>query len=135
MVRIVFTTQFSARTGRKCIQTHLPSECPARIQTLKHNNLSKRGARLFNCLPKNVRNISGVATDTFKRELDKFLATIPDQPGIPGYTSSRPATSNSIPSQLEYLQYSEGWRRHRGLASENIEGSSTPLRQKRFKIN
>lgn len=121
--------QQERRTGRKCIQSHTSSECPTKIKTLQHNNLSKKGARLFNCLPKYIRNITGTSTEAFKKELDKFLATIPDQPGVPGYTASRPATSNSIAAQLEYVQRSEGWRRRRGPASgivEDIEGAALP---------
>ena len=111
-----------ARTGRKCIQHHLPSRCQYKVKTLHYHSISQRGARLFNHLPKQLRNITGVKTEVFKRDLDRFLSSIPDQPGVPGYTAARPATSNSITAQLEYMQQCQGWRQRRGPASTNIEG-------------
>ena len=32
----------------------------------------------------------------FKHELDRYMATIPDEPQIPGYTAQRQADSNSL---------------------------------------
>ena len=37
------------------------------------------GPRLWNCLPKNVRNFKG-NQDDFKQILDQFLAEVPDEP-------------------------------------------------------
>ena len=54
------------------------------------------GAQLFNVLPKPLRDMSGVSLDSFKRALDQFLNTVPDEPQIPGYTAYRRADSNSI---------------------------------------
>ena len=34
--------------------------------------------------------------DSFKRRLDRYLSTIPDEPQIPGYTAQRRAESNSL---------------------------------------
>ncbi|XP_076055075.1 uncharacterized protein LOC143033476 isoform X3 [Oratosquilla oratoria] len=68
----------------------------------------------------------GVKTEVFKRELDKFLSTLPDQPGIPGYAASRPVNSNSIIDWLDYERQTERWWLCRGLASSSI-GGATPL--------
>ncbi|KAK3858989.1 hypothetical protein Pcinc_034852 [Petrolisthes cinctipes] len=78
-----------------------------------------------------IMKLEGVATDTFKRELDKFLGCHPRptrNSGI-GYTSSRPAGWQQPPTPTSYylqVQHSEGWRRRRGLASEIIEGAALP---------
>ena len=58
-------------------------------------------ARLFNCLPKNIRNCEASA-DAFKMRLDKFLKYVPDQPSMPGY--QQPALRNSIIDQLAALR-------------------------------
>ena len=51
------------------------------------------GAKLFNCMPAKVRNLTrkspvlahcAPGPDDFKRELDKYLAQVPDQPRIDG---------------------------------------------------
>ena len=52
--------------------------------------------RLFNALPAHVRNITGCSMDSFKRQLDKYLRTVPDEPQINGYTAIRRADSNNI---------------------------------------
>ena len=120
------TNQDNPRTGRKCAQLHLPSESSARVKTLQHHSISRKGARLFNHLPKHLRNTTNVKLEVFKRELDKFLSTLPDQPGISGYTTSRPASSNSITDQLDYKHQNDRWRLRRGLVSHTIEGATLP---------
>ena len=44
------------------------------------------GARLFNCMPKKLREIHTL--EEFKVELDQWLATIPDEPRMGGLTPS-----------------------------------------------
>ena len=39
---------------------------------LKENSLAVRGPRLFNHLPKHIRNISNVQTEDFKKTIDRF---------------------------------------------------------------
>ena len=47
---------------------------------LREATLQVNGARLFNCLPAEIRNITKCSEIKFKEELDKFLTNIPDQP-------------------------------------------------------
>ena len=63
---------------------------------IKESSLPIHGAKLFNALPKHVRDITNVNIEIFKTALDAFLKTIPDEPLIPGYTACRRAGSNSI---------------------------------------
>ncbi|KAG0719891.1 hypothetical protein GWK47_049573 [Chionoecetes opilio] len=65
------------------------------LQTLIHHSFSHNGVRLFNCAPRHIRDLTGVTMDTFKHQLDKWLADIPDQPPTPGYSSSH---DNTLPS-------------------------------------
>ena len=50
--------------------------------------------RLFNAIPGELRDTTGVKLDTFKRRLDKWLASVPDTPEIDSYRAA--AESNSI---------------------------------------
>ena len=52
--------------------------------------------RLFNVLPVNIWNLSGCTVETFKLHLDRFLATVHDEPQVRGYTTMRRAESNSL---------------------------------------
>ena len=40
--------------------------------------------------------MTGIETLEFKKELDKFLLTVADEPLSPGYTAGRRAASNSL---------------------------------------
>jgi len=40
-------------------------------------------------------NLKKCSVDHTKRQLDKFLATVPDEPHIHGYTAQRRAETNS----------------------------------------
>ena len=49
------------------------------IKTLNEGALSVEGPKLFNSLPRSIRNFDG-PVDRFKNLLDNFLHNIPDQP-------------------------------------------------------
>ena len=67
------------RLGRRCAVPHLLPGGRAAIQTLRENSFQIDGPRLFNSLPKKIRDIK-TSQDDFKEALDIFLMTIPDQP-------------------------------------------------------
>ena len=67
----------NARIGRKCKIPHLVQNGRQAIQTLRESSFQINGARLFNCIPKNVREIRQ-CQDEFKEALDNYLSTIPD---------------------------------------------------------
>ena len=69
------------RLGRKCKIPNINHNGRRAIQTLRENSFQINGARLFNCLPKKIREIQK-DQDIFKFELDKFLESIPDEPRI-----------------------------------------------------
>ena len=94
------------RLGRRC---DIPKPLPrthAHIQNLREASLCVRGARLFNLLPKSIRDMRDCSTEAFKRALDKHLKIIPDEPQIQGYTACRRAESNSL-LNMSRLAYSE----------------------------
>ena len=84
------------RRGRNCIVPTANLRGPKHFQTVRYASFGVRGPRLFNMLPKAIRDITGCSVDAFKRSLDKYLATVPDEPQIRGYTSNRRAESNSL---------------------------------------
>ena len=48
---------------------------------MRENSFQINGARLFNSLPKKIREIRKYQ-DEFKIALDEYLSTVPDQPRI-----------------------------------------------------
>ena len=82
------------------IQYPTTSRNPA--QSLQENAITIFGPRLYNSLPKYLRDIESVKTEKFKFELEKFLELIPDQPKMPNYVTA--SGSNSILDQLTYLR-------------------------------
>ena len=81
---------------------------PAHNQNLMENSLLYHGARLYNLLPDELRSTTSpdnkpVTLDSFKRQLDKFLWRIPDEPGPAKGDRGRPADTNSILHQLAYI--------------------------------
>lgn len=60
-----------------------------------------RMKKIFNSLPKDIRNTTKVTVEKFKNQLNIFLCKIPDQPNIPGYR--KPAQSNSVADQMLYM--------------------------------
>ena len=89
-------TKWHTRRGRLCILPAMNSQASHAIKSLRHASFAVYGPRLFNILPDYIRNTTECVTDTFKRKLDKYLQTIPDEPQVSGYTSMRRADSNSL---------------------------------------
>ena len=67
------------RLGRRLEIPRLKSNGRQAIQTLREQTLQINGARLFNIIPRESREIQTNKED-FKTALDKFLETIPDHP-------------------------------------------------------
>jgi hypothetical protein len=63
---------------------------------MRNASLTVQGVKLFNIVPKNIRNLTGCSKERFKRQLDIFLRHIPDEPQVPGYTICRRAETNSL---------------------------------------
>ena len=63
------------------------------ITARKCNNVF--GPRLYNSLPKYLRDIESVKTEKFKFEIDKFLELIPVEPQIPIYITVEEETASS----------------------------------------
>ena len=88
----------SGRRGRemKSPPINLKSSASKRIISLRDESFCVKGPKLFNVMPQSIRNITDCDVVSFKRQLDAFLKTVPDQPLVPGYTSRKQFTSNSI---------------------------------------
>ena len=76
------------RTGRKCIVKQINRRGGQGMQTKMADSFTVRGPRLFNAMPRYIRNICHTTVDQFKNVLDKYLACIPDLPLISGYPHS-----------------------------------------------
>ena len=55
------------------------------VSTKVHNSTASKMARLFNKIPLNLRMMTGVTVDTFKKNLDVWLKGVPDTPKIDNY--------------------------------------------------
>ena len=96
--KVSFTS--SDRRGRQMVLPPLQTKSPALVKKARESSFQVKGARLFNCIPRDLRDTATGTIDQFKAKLDSWLATIPDQPTIPG--RQRAATSNSLLDQHAY---------------------------------
>ena len=90
-------SRWNLRTGRTCVY---PSTVmvKSRLQSIHEGSFVVHGSKLFNCLPKAIRNMSGCSINIFKNKLDSFLQEVPDEPVLPGYTGGNQSLygSNSL---------------------------------------
>lgn len=77
--------QYNSRKGR--LRRVIGIICTSqRIQFLKYDNFTCNEARIFKCLPQNIRDLTRVVhSDSFRGRIDKWLANILDQLPTPGY--------------------------------------------------
>ena len=93
---------WNARRGRLCDVPIVKAQAPAAFRQMRYSSFGIIGPRLFNILPKELRNISNCTLEMFKRKLDKYLKTVPDEPLVSGYTSFRRADSNSLIHMVQF---------------------------------
>ena len=73
-------------------------------RTSVHNCPARRVERAFNCIPTNLKSLTGVQTEAFKGKLDRWLRGIPDLPRGGRYSQWVPADSNAIHVQVNHVQ-------------------------------
>ena len=88
------------RRGKHVKERNMPKNIPTNVKRAREASLSVRGAKIFNMLPKSLRNFSSDKVDGFKSKLDSFLKTVPDQPTIQG--RRRGAETNSLIHQIPW---------------------------------
>lgn len=98
------------RRGRTCNVPAVSRYVPASVQNIRYSSFAVVGAKLFNVLPLELRNMKNCSLDSFKRALDKFLKTVPDEPLVQGYTQYRRAESNSLIHMVQHR--STSWSGH-----------------------
>ena len=74
-----------------------PIKGNSKVKSLRELSFKIHGGRLFNAIPKNIRNMAGSMED-FKELLDKYLQTIPDEPKVESYIPSACDQITSKPS-------------------------------------
>ena len=94
-------TLHSPRRGRLVEVPPYKKNAPAAVRKAREASLSVKGARLFNVLPRDLRDTNTGTVDQFKARLDDWLATIPDQPTIEG--RQRAASTNYLLDQVILL--------------------------------
>ena len=70
----------SERRGRECVVPPLHGR--QSVQSLREQSFQRAGPKLFNSLPKYLRDVRNKSTEEFKEKLDKFLTDLPDHPLI-----------------------------------------------------
>lgn len=90
------TATVNSRNGRYCSVPAVRSAAPHRIQSIRFNSMGVNGPRLFNCLPRQLRNMTDCSVGSFKAALDKHLATIPDEPRLGKLIRFCSRASNSL---------------------------------------
>ena len=88
------------RRGRLVEPAKYPSHAPASVRHAREASLTVHGAKLFNLVPRDIRDINTGTVDMFKGRLDAWLQNIPDQPTTAG--RQRAAPTNSLIDQAAY---------------------------------
>ena len=97
----------SERRGRLC---KIPAffKSSKALQSIKEKSFQVQGPRLFNCLPQDLRNMTGCSKECFKVKLVIFLASIPDRPKTAtltpiGISQQTGKNSNSLPDAIRTI--------------------------------
>ena len=94
------------RTGRKCTVRKLIG--PQKVKTLRDSSFQCAGPRLFNSLPKEIRNLTKIPVEDFKEHLDNYLFQVPDEPKVsgllPSCLTSEARPTNSLVHWIPHLQ-------------------------------
>ena len=72
----------------------------SKMKSKLYNSPLRETERTFNSMPRHLRNLTRVTTDTFKRLPDKWLLKISDQPKCKDYARFVSAKSNAMCDQV-----------------------------------
>ena len=72
----------------------------SKMKSKLYNSPLRETERALNSMPRHLRNLTEVTTDTFKRHLDKWLLKISDQPKCRSYARYVSAKSNALCDQV-----------------------------------
>ena len=95
------------RRGRECKVPRVSTKSSERVQNIRRASFAIHGPRIFNSLPKYVRNTSKCDLNTFKSKLDYFLRLVLDKPLIPSYTAQTQCCTNSLTDWSQNAQLKE----------------------------
>jgi hypothetical protein len=90
------------RNGRMCIIPEPLRNARMQVKTLVNSSFVVRAVKLFNAVPKYIREISNCEIDSVKRTLDTYIRTLPDKPALPGYYTA--TESNSLLHVIPYVE-------------------------------
>ena len=101
------------RQGRKCI---IPTQTKTKLSKTRDSSFNIHALKMFNALPRHIRNASSTSLLSFKRAVDLCLKNIPDEPQLPNYTIYRRAPTNSLIDMMGFKlnQNTEGCLIHLG---------------------
>ena len=96
---ITVTHDSETRLGRRVGVVNLK-----RVSNLTESTFQVQASKLFNSLPKCLRNLTNCGAGDFKEQLDTYLSTLYDEPPSPGHIprglSLTGLSSNSIMHQM-----------------------------------
>ena len=92
------------RDGRSFRLPLLSRTASTRLKTIRDDSFFVQSLRLFNSLPRNIRDLKGCTVEKFKGELDKFLLNYQMHQLIPGYTACSLVGSNSMVDWSNWLK-------------------------------
>ena len=98
------------RRGRICEVPKLKGS--TEIQKLRKQSFQMSGPKLWNALPRNLRNVNNCELGQFKEVLDCFLAKVPDEPRADGLTpGASDVISGRATNTLEFqcARRTEAW--------------------------
>ena len=92
--------------GRLLTPKHLPWNISKKNRSIIHEATASKMVRLFNILPREIRNLTNISTEAFKRRLDRLLANVPDEPRLDDdkYSRRTVAASDSLVHQARNVR-------------------------------
>ena len=96
----IIQNYFDDRRGRLCSTPALIRGSSDSMKSIRDDSLAVRGPKLFNAMPRDIRDLTGTL-EQFKARLDKFILTVLDEPQLPGYQRTG---SNSLVEQLNRMR-------------------------------
>lgn len=78
----------SSPTQRTTLLCERTERCSQTVKNIIHNNFSFKETHSFSSVPQGLRNMTNTYLDNFKRQLDRWLSTVPDEPPMPGSSNS-----------------------------------------------
>ena len=99
--------EWDPNKGRMGIIPKMVKSAPDSVKSIRDRSFHYAAPRVFNLLPRCLRDLTGCSKESWKTNLDRFLELVPDTPAVGEYVPHRshPVTARPSNDLIDWITW------------------------------